>query len=596
MTPEPPAESGDAQRRQPPAQPDAPLDAAAEQERLLSVSESRADAYEQQAEQARSLHATLNRTEGEMRRIELLRHDLAQLQLPHFALLDLAAMIQRGASLDDLLDRVLEQVVRLFEAQKSSILVPDESGAQLRVAAERAVSGRIRPDFRMPLHEGVAGYVWQTGELLVVDNTAESPLFCAWPDQEHQPQYLVAVPLKAEGERLGVLCLERPLGLPASEERISQVQAYVSHASAQLRTIQLYQRLLKQVEELTVLCDISRELSSSLQHEQLLQRIVQSATRLLDCGICSLMLFEDDKQTLRIRHAVGLPDEVVERAQIIPGSGVSGWVAETGKPLLIEDITKDDRFQPRRDGGPQRKYSTRSLLSVPLTIGTEVVGVLNVNNKTNNAVFTAHDLQNLTLLASQAAVSIENARLYETLQRLAVTDPLTRLFRRNYFEEQFDNELRRSQRYGRALSVMMIDIDFFKRINDTYGHPVGDRVLQGLAGLLRRYARKDDVIARYGGEEFVTLLVETDGPGAVLAGERIRQAAEAQEFEIGDGRVLRLTISVGTASFPPDGDDREGLLQRADLALYAAKHGGRNRVCSYHEGLAMPTGGVASDR
>ncbi|NUP98422.1 MAG: sensor domain-containing diguanylate cyclase, partial [Armatimonadetes bacterium] len=211
-------------------------------------------------------------------------------------------------------------------------------------------------------------------------------------------------------------------------------------------------------------------------------------------------------------------------------------------------------------------------------------------------VFTAHDLSNLTLLASQAAVSIENARLYETLQRLAVTDPLTRLFRRNYFEEQLEAELGRCRRYGRPLSLMMLDIDHFKSINDTYGHPGGDQVLQGLAGVLRRYGRKDDLIARYGGEEFVAYLVETDQEGAALAGERIRSAVEQQDFVLNDGRRLRVTISVGTASFPNDGPDAAALMQRADLALYAAKHGGRNQVCGYYDGLEMPRGGVPSDR
>lgn len=574
------------------------VDPIEDRQRLESVSESRADVYGAHADAARVLRHHLDQTEDERRSLALLRADLQRLQLPHEAMIDLTALIRGGASYEELLQRILEQSLNLFEAQKASILVPDAAQHKLRVAAARSLAAPVREDFEMPISAGVAGRAFETGQTQVILNTAECGYFEPSGDGDHEPRYLLAVPLQAEGDRLGVLCSERPIEMPALPTKVAQLEAYAAHAAVQLRNVQVYERLLRQVDELTVLCDISRELSSSLQHELLLQKIVESAVSLLECGICSLMLFDDDKQMLRIRYAVGLPEEVVARATARPGEGVAGAVAESGQPLLIEDITQDPRFQPRDRPDDQKpdKYTTHSLLSVPLLIGTEVVGVLNVNNKSENAVFTAHDLANLTMLASQAAVSIENARLYETLQRLAVTDPLTKLFRRNYFEEQMDAELGRCRRYGRPLSVMMLDIDHFKSVNDTYGHAAGDAVLQGLAGLLRRYARKDDLIARYGGEEFVAYLVETDEEGARLAGERVRTGTENQEFVLPDGRKLKVTISVGTASFPSDADDVATLVQRADLALYAAKHGGRNQVQNYYEGLEMPTGKPADDR
>ncbi len=574
------------------------VDPIEDRQRLESVSESRADVYGQHADAARELRLHLDHTEDERRSLELLRADLMRRQLPHEAMLDLTSLIRGGASFEELLQRILEQSLNLFEAQKASILVPDAAQHKLRVAAARSLATPVRDDFTMPVGSGVAGRAFETGQTQVVLNTAECDYFAPGEDGEHEPRYLLAIPLQAEGDRMGVLCSERPVEMPALPAKVAQLEAFAAHAAVQLRNIQVYDRLLRQVDELTVLCDISRELSSSLEHNRLLQKIVESAVSLLDCGLCSLMLFEDDKQLLRIRHAVGLPAEVVERATAKPGEGVSGWVAESGQPLLIEDISRDLRFRPkdRREADRPGKYTTQSLLSVPLLIGTEVVGVLNVNNKIDNAVFTPHDLANLTMLASQAAVSIENARLYETLQRLAVTDPLTKLFRRNYFEEQMEAELGRCRRYGRPLSVMMLDIDHFKSVNDTYGHAAGDAVLQGLAGLLRRYARKDDLIARYGGEEFVVYLVETDQDGARLAGERVRMGTENQDFTLPDGRKLRVTISVGTASYPPDADDVSALVQRADLALYAAKHGGRNQVRNYYEGLEMPTGEPADDR
>ncbi|NUQ01135.1 MAG: GAF domain-containing protein, partial [Armatimonadetes bacterium] len=351
------------------------VDPLAEQERLQAVSSSRADSYEVQADFARDLVEHLGRTTEELRQLDLLQHDLHHLSLPHYALLDLTNMIRNGASMEDLLQRVLEEAVRLFEAEKSSILVPGEDGQALRVAAARSLSGSVRADFTIGVEEGVAGRAFTSGQRLVIDNTARCDYYLPGREGSPEPKYLVAVPLEAEGEKLGVLCLERPVSLPAPLEKVEQLHAFAFQAALQLRNVRAFERLMRQVGELSILCDISRELSSSLQHEALLQKIVSSASTLLECSICSLMLFEDDKTTLRIRHAVGLPDEVVANAVARPGEGVTGWVAECGEPLLIEDITKDERFKPR--GGRSGKYNTRSLLSVPLKIGTEVVGVVN---------------------------------------------------------------------------------------------------------------------------------------------------------------------------------------------------------------------------
>jgi diguanylate cyclase (GGDEF)-like protein len=266
----------------------------------------------------------------------------------------------------------------------------------------------------------------------------------------------------------------------------------------------------------------------------------------------------------------------MKRVSVRVGEGLAGWVAEQGQPLLIEDIEVHPLFGKKS----RAKYSTKSLLSVPLQFRGETLGVLNVNNKDNDAVFTTKDQEVLMMLAGQAAIAFENARLYRELEQLAITDGLTRLYVRRHFLELLNNELRRAQRYHRSLSLLMIDIDHFKAVNDTYGHPQGDQVLQELSGLLRRYGRRDDIVARYGGEEFVVALVETDQHGAAQAAERIRRAVEQHEFRVGTER-LRLTLSIGVAGYPRDAGNQGDLIVAADQALYAAKRQGRNRVCLF---------------
>ncbi|MBI5833054.1 MAG: diguanylate cyclase [Armatimonadetes bacterium] len=567
------------------------VDTQREQERLLSVSEGRADIYQETARAARELQDDFTEYDATQRGMGSSVDALTARGVPKQFVLDLTLLVSGGATTADLRQAVLDRAMELFGAEKGTILEPDETGTCLRMAAARAHGHSVRQSFVLGVDEGVAGRVYATGQQQIVPDTSSCEFFTPNPESDARGRLLVAVPLSSDSGCLGVLCVERPVEQTVTEAEVDRLQAFADHAAGQLRGVRVYEDLQQRVEELSVLCDISRELSSSLERDRLLSKIVDSSCTLLHCGMASLMLFDDDKQSLRILHAMGLPDEVVAGAKIVPGEGVAGWVAEHGEPLLIEDITQDSRFfRPQRAGEQSRKYSNRSLLSVPLLIGTEVVGVLNVNNKINHAIFTPRDRDNLALLASQAAVSIENARLYETLQRLAVTDPLTKLFRRNYFEEQVDAEISRCVRYKRPLSVMMIDIDHFKSINDTYGHQMGDQVLVGLAGLLRRYGRKDDVIARYGGEEFVALLVETDDEGAQMAGERIREATQAFAFDAGRAEPLRITVSVGHASYPDHTDTLDGLVGMADLALYAAKHGGRNQVRGYQPGLDMPAG------
>jgi diguanylate cyclase (GGDEF)-like protein len=192
----------------------------------------------------------------------------------------------------------------------------------------------------------------------------------------------------------------------------------------------------------------------------------------------------------------------------------------------------------------------------------------------------SHSEQDLfAYLTAQAAVSIENANLHETAQRLAVTDELTGLFNVRHFQEALENEVERSRRFNSPVGLAMLDIDNFKRVNDTYGHQQGDVVLVEVARALRSLSRDIDVPARYGGEELAVILPQTDLGGAELLAERMRAAIADLSVKRLDGQgVLQITASFGVASFPESAGDRESLIAAADAALYRSKHGGKNQV------------------
>jgi len=185
------------------------------------------------------------------------------------------------------------------------------------------------------------------------------------------------------------------------------------------------------------------------------------------------------------------------------------------------------------------------------------------------------------------ARDITERKRAEQAEELASRDGLTGLYNYRTFFSMLKEEIARAERYNHPVSLLMLDIDHFKRINDTYGHPAGDAVLKGLSDLLMSQARSIDRVCRYGGEEFTVILSETDVIMAMSIAERLRAAVERQSFDTGSGKTIGITVSIGVAAYPLHVNSPEGLVKFSDIALYAAKGGGRNRVCRYDEKMAM---------
>jgi diguanylate cyclase (GGDEF)-like protein len=196
----------------------------------------------------------------------------------------------------------------------------------------------------------------------------------------------------------------------------------------------------------------------------------------------------------------------------------------------------------------------------------------------------ADQTKTLSIVTNQLSLQLARVRFYQAVESMAVTDSLTGLFVRRYFMELAVEELQRSRRHELSCACLLVDLDEFKRKNDTYGHLAGDVVLREVAQLLRRNLREVDLIARLGGEEFVLLLIETGAEHAMAVADRLRQLVELHPIRAYD-EVLRQTISMGIAIFPDDGEELQQLIDRADQALYAAKRAGRNRVLNWSPSL-----------
>ncbi len=330
-------------------------------------------------------------------------------------------------------------------------------------------------------------------------------------------------------------------------------------------------RLQRRNAELTLLYDTIRDLNSTLSAREVLDRLMARALGHLESEIGSILLL-DKEGLLRIIVARGLPPDVVYETSVGVGDGISGYVASTGEAILVTDIENDPRFQRRN----HERYYTASFISAPLIHMGSIRGIVNINNKRSRDVFQPGDLQLLEALAGHAAVALANAHRYEAMLERAQHDSLTGLANHGHMWSALEVEFARADRHGRALSVVMIDIDHFKAFNDRFGHPAGDEALCAVAQQLEANSRSHDVVARYGGEEFAVILPETSSDGAELYAEKIRRSIEAVGF--GPERQARLTVSAGVAESTDGVKTPHELMELADSRLYAAKADGRNCV------------------
>ncbi len=330
-------------------------------------------------------------------------------------------------------------------------------------------------------------------------------------------------------------------------------------------------QLVERVHDLEILNTTARKLSASLQLEELVESIARETV---------IAVPEAEAVTLVHRRAGGEQGFIIDgfdhvadkffRQPMIEGEGAAGWVMKHGVARRIDDLAMSDVAS---DGG---ESGIRSWLGVPLFMYGGCAGVIAVHSTRVDAFRLDHQ-RLLESLALQIAAALQNAHLYE----LAMVDGLTGLFMRRYFDARIDEEIERSKRYGQSFSVVMMDVDDFKHLNDTYGHLIGDRVLRSIANTVKSQMRGVDTAARYGGEEIAVILPRTEMVSAYNVGERIRAAIAEQRVTTDEvpSRVLSVTASFGIASYPESkAVNAEDLINRADKALYRAKKMGKNRV------------------
>lgn len=317
---------------------------------------------------------------------------------------------------------------------------------------------------------------------------------------------------------------------------------------------------------------LGEALSGTHDLDRILPVVLETAQASTRARAGAILLLTADRSELALAVGRGLAENGVDEHLRLPfGVGIVGRVARTGDAVRGRVGTATGQLR----AGPGEPATT-TLVAVPLKSSTTVIGVLVLFEREGGGEFSEDDLAMLRTFTSQATVAVDNLLMHEEARRLSITDGLTGLWNYRYFQLTVGKEIERASRFGRPMALLMLDLDYFKLINDLHGHPRGDAVLVELADRVRRTVRDVDMIARYGGEEFVAILPETDECGALQTAERIVTAVRRRPFGADDDDPLQVTISMGVALFPAHGTTAAILLRRADEALYAAKRAGRD--------------------
>ncbi|UCE78935.1 MAG: diguanylate cyclase [Nitrospiraceae bacterium] len=345
------------------------------------------------------------------------------------------------------------------------------------------------------------------------------------------------------------------------------------------------EKMLSEIRELEVVVELTNMISSTLDPNEVLFSIVQKIAEVMPVSRCSIIRVDWIHRyayviaTVEDPQAKGLKLNLKKYPEIIAA-------LKSKKPVLIEDTDKDPRMQEVRD--LIIPLGIRSILVVPILLRDKVIGTLFLRTSRTDHVFSDNEVKLLNAIGTASANALYNAFLFEQiedektrLEKLSITDYLTGVYNVRYFYHRSIEEFSRSERYNLPASCLMLDIDHFKKINDTCGHKVGDKVLKEFAQVLKKGIRKSDVLARYGGEEFILLLPQTPPDGAFKEAERLRNMISRHNFRYLKGRK-KITVSIGLASYPHDNvKEHEDLITFADDALFKAKNSGRNKVVIY---------------
>ena len=338
------------------------------------------------------------------------------------------------------------------------------------------------------------------------------------------------------------------------------------------------QKNIPLISQINMIAEIGRALTSTFDMNEVIRHIIKHMVSLLKIESWSLMLVDEETDDLYFEISIGKDSSKIKNLRFNKNEGIAGWVVKEKEILIIRDVTKDERFTGHVD--KKTDFTTKSIVAVPLLIRGEAIGVIELINLEDINDIDDTKLTILSILANFAAIAISNARNYHQIKLLSITDDLTGLYNSRYLHNLLEEEFARCFQKNTPITLIFMDIDYFKRVNDTYGHLAGSAAISEFGDVIKSLLRSGDFGARYGGDEYIMILPETSKKEALKIAQRLRRKVKEKHFLVGMGLDIKLTASFGLATCPDDADSKDEAIRVADKLMYKIKESSRDGIAS----------------
>ena len=477
-------------------------------------------------------------------------------------------------AIHDSLYNVLEVAERALKPFTVALLWLDSSDRHMRVKELRSQSDAI-VEKPIAAGEGLLGAITKRGEPLLLTNLKPGHSGLVYYSKSEPITDFVGVPV-LEGKNLrGVLIADRKEGVAFDDSDVAVMCTIAEEITRAVQVERIFSEMDREKYQKERFYQASRDFNTARTIDQVAEVAIKAARRVANSELAAVAVATEEEGILYIKAAEweGHPEiKKLLGVKFHAESGLVGAAIKAKHPLPHGTV----RASSQPVFAPDLDVNVEAVKVLPLWWKDRGVGAL-VLGSAHASFLTADLLDMLRVIADHAAIAIANAQMNERVERMATTDGLSGLINHRHFQHLFDGVMLRAERYTRQVSLILTDIDHFKSVNDTYGHPVGDVVLKRISAIIAESARRTDIAARYGGEEFAVLMEETGSRGALQIAERIRQSVEAEVFRCEHG-TFRCTLSLGIATFPADGPNKAKITECADQALYKAKSSGRNQT------------------
>lgn len=535
------------------------------------------------------------------------------IELENQILYDTALTIHTSSTLKELLDTVAARLNTHLKSSFALVFLLEDK--YLKLASNINIDKKYMYKTSFRRGEGIAGYSIQESKGILVNDVQKDKRYikCV-PGCKSQ----LTIPLSAYNDKLGVLVLGSYNTNHFTQKDLSLLKTISSEIAVAINNTKLTEILRKEKENIDTLYKTTQQIAANIELDKVINVGLESISDIAEATSCSIMLFEEKDNMLKIVASKGLSEGTADSISFTVGEGIAGRVFQEQRPILVEDASYEPQFKIIEN----QKEGFKSIYSTPIKTDDECIGVINIGTNKPLSIEKTNLVGNIV---SQLSISIQNALLHKSVEGLAIKDSLTNIYNHRYFQQEIEKELERGKRYNRDLSLAIIDIDNFKKYNDNYGHVIGDHMIKTVTKILKQGIRESDILARYGGDELVIIFPETHGEMARVLMERLKKEISDHTFDNlkkenedtlektdnGDIDLASLkkqfadwfnkknllfknkfdqmpkeiTISVGIGSIKDLGEDftKEMLIKRADEALLRAKGKGKNQVCLWKD-------------